>query len=51
MLSVSACWVSQNLSAHDRHWRVALSLKLLGSYTCDKEVFCRHLVNGDKTWI
>ena len=51
MLSVSACWVSKNLSAHDRHWRVASSQKLLGSYTRDKEVFCRHLVNGDKTWI
>ena len=23
MLHVSARWVSQNLSAHDRHWRVA----------------------------
>ena len=26
-----------------------LHLKLLGSYTC--ELFCHHLVTGDKTWI
>jgi len=24
---------------------------LLGSYTSDKELFCRRLVTGDKTWI
>jgi len=28
-----------------------LHLELLGSYTTDKELFCRHLVTGDKTWI
>jgi len=33
-------------SAHDRHWRVASSQELLGSYTSDKEMLCR-----DKTWI
>ena len=48
---VSARWVSQNLSAHDRHWRVASSQELMGSYTHDKELFCRRLVTGDKTWI
>jgi len=37
-------WVSQNLSAHDRHWRVASSQELLGSYTSDKELFCSRLV-------
>ena len=51
MLHVSGRWVSQNLSEHDRHWRVASSQELLGSYTCDKELFCRRLVTGDKTWI
>jgi len=51
VLHVSARWVSQNLSAHDRHWRVASSQELLGSYTSDKELFCCHLVTGDKTWI
>ena len=51
MLHVSARWVSQNLSAHDRHWRVASSQELLGSYTSDKELFCCRLVTGDKTWI
>ena len=51
MLHVSARWVSQTLSAHDRHWRVALSQELLDSYTSDKELFCRRLVTGDKTWI
>jgi len=40
-----------SLSAHDRHWLVASSQELLGSYTCDKELFCRRLVTGDKTWI
>jgi len=49
VLNVSALWVSQTLSAHDQHWRVALSQELLGSYTSDKELFCRHLVTGDKT--
>ena len=48
---VSARWVSHNLSAHDQHWRVASSQELLGSYTCDEELFCRRLVTGDKTWI
>ena len=49
MLNVSACWVSQNLSARDRHQRVALSQELLGSCTSDKEqLFCRRLVTGDK---
>ena len=51
MLHVSARWVSQNLSAHDRHWRVASSQELLRSYTCDKELFCRRLDTGDKLWI
>ena len=51
MLHVSARWISQNLSAHDRHWRVASSQELLGSYASDKELFCRRLVNGDKSWI
>ena len=48
MLHVSARQVSQNLSAHtvgDIISRVA------GSYTCDKELFYRRLVTGDKTWI
>jgi len=50
---VSARWVSQNLSrpTHDRHWRVASSQELLGSYTSDEELFCRRFVTGDKTWI
>jgi len=51
VLHVSASWVSQNLSARDWHWRVASFQELLGSYTCDKELFSRHLVTGDKTWI
>ena len=51
MLHVSASWVSQNLSAHDQHWRVASSQELLRSYTCDKELFCRRLDTGDKLWI
>jgi len=51
VLHVSARWVSQNLSAHDRHWRVASSQELLRSYTCDKELFCRRLDTGDKLWI
>jgi len=51
VLHVSARWVSQNLSAHDRHWWVALSQELLGSYTSDEELFCHCLVTGDKTWI
>ena len=32
---VSALWVSQNLSAHDRLERVASSQELLGSHTSD----------------
>jgi len=51
MCCVSARWVSQNLSAHDRigGW---LYLEMLGSYTRDKEqFFCHYLVTGDKTWI
>ena len=40
MLLLLACWVSQNLSAHDRHRRVASSQELLGSYTSGKELFC-----------
>jgi len=48
---MSARWLSQNLSAHDWHWRVASSQELLGSYTNDKELFCRRLVTGDKKWI
>jgi len=36
---MSARWVSQNLSAHDRHWRVTSSQELLGSCTSDKELF------------
>jgi len=54
VLHVSAHWVFQNLSARDRHWRVALSQKLLGSYTVQvtKNCFvCHRLVTGDKTWI
>ena len=51
VLHMSARWVFQNLSAHDQHWRVASSQELLGSYTSDKELFGRHLVTGDKTWI
>ena len=43
--------VCQNLSAHDRHWQVASSQELLGSYTSDTELFCCRLVIGDKTWI
>jgi len=46
VLHVSAHWVSENLSAHDRHWRVASSQELLGSYTSDKELFCCCLVTG-----
>jgi len=30
VLHVSARWVSQNLSAHNRHWRVASSHEPLG---------------------
>ena len=48
MLRVSGCWVSPNLSAHDQHLRVSSSQELLGSYTCDKELFCRCLGTGDK---
>jgi len=48
VLHVSAPWISQNLSARYRHWRVASSQELLGSYTCDKEMFCRRFVTGDK---
>ena len=48
---VSAGWVSQNVSTHDRHWWAASSQELLGSYTIDKELFCCRLVTGDKTWI
>ena len=51
MLHVSPRWVSQYLSAHDRHWRVASSQQLLGSYTCDKELFCSKFVTGDEKWI
>jgi len=51
VLRVSARWISQNLNAHDRHWRVVSSQELLGLYTSDKELFCRRLVTGDKTWI
>jgi len=48
VLNVSAHWVSQNLSAHNRHWRMASpsSQELLGSYTSDIELFCRRLVTG-----
>jgi len=49
VLHVSARWVSQNLSAHDRHWRVASSHEPLGSCTSDKELVCRRFVAGDKT--
>jgi len=48
---VSVGWVSRNVSAHDRHWWAASSQELLGSYTIDKELFCRRLVTGNKTWI
>ena len=48
VLYVCARCVSQNLSAHDRHWWVASSQELLGSYTSDKELFCRRSVTGDK---
>jgi len=51
VLKVSARWVSQNLSAHDRHWLVASSQELLRSYTSDEGLFCHCLVAGDKTWI
>jgi len=51
MLNVSANWVSQNLSAHDCHQRVASSQELLGSHTSDKELFCCQLVTGDRTLI
>jgi len=44
-------WFSQNLSARDRHWWVASSQELLGSYTSDREVFCCRSVTVDKTWI
>ena len=51
MLNVSACWVSQNISAHDRHQQVASSQELLGSCTSDKELLCHRLVTGNKLWI
>jgi len=51
VLNVSALWVSQNLSAHDQRQWVALSQELLSLYTSDKELFCCHLVTGDKMWI
>ena len=51
MRCMSARWVSQNLSTRDWHWRVASSQELLGSYTCDKELFSRRLVTAVKTWI
>jgi len=51
MRCMSARWVSQNLSAHDWHWRVASSQELLGSYAYDEELFCRRSVTGNKTWI
>jgi len=50
-LNVSANWVSQNLSAHDCHQRVASSQELLGSHTSDKELFCCQLITGDRTLI
>ena len=46
MLNVTACYVSQNLSANDRCQWAASSQELLGSYTSDKELFCRCLVTG-----
>jgi len=49
MLHVSAHRVSQNLSANDRHWQVALSQELLGSYTSYEELFCRRLVTTTTT--
>ena len=51
VLHVSARWVSQNLSAHDRCQWMASSQELLSSYTSDKELFCRLLVTGDELWI
>jgi len=48
VLHVSARCVSQNLSAYDRHWRLASSQEVLGSYTSDKELLCRRLVAGNK---
>ena len=39
MLNVSALWVSQNLSAHDRCQWVASSQQLLSSYASDEELF------------
>ena len=50
MLNVSALWVSQNLSAHDRCQWVASSQELLSSYTSAERLFCRRLVIGDKLW-
>jgi len=47
MLNVSARRVSQNLSAHDRHWQVASSQELLVHTHVTKNC----LFNGDKTWI
>jgi len=44
VLHVCARWVSQNLSARDRRWRVASSQELLRLYTCDKELFCRRMI-------
>ena len=48
--SCVAC-VFQNLSARDRHWRVASSQELLVLYTSDRELFCHRLVTGDKTCV
>jgi len=48
VLNVSALWVSQNLSAHDRCQWVASSQQLLSSYASDEELFCHRLVAGDK---
>jgi len=51
VLNVSARWVYQNLSAHDRCQWVASPQELLSSYTSDEKLFCCRLVTGDRMWI
>ena len=43
MLHVTSHWVCQHLSAAG-----GFSPELLGSYTCDKQQFCRRLITGTK---
>jgi len=52
VLNVSALWVSQNLSARDRLERVPGGfISRSAAFTHNRELFCRHSVTGDKTWI